>query len=170
MPLTRYLSTLTYGAGSVACVLLQEGDNLGLLSWWAATADHSWTLTRQLHKLMLVISQTHLQTKQTYIISEVLLFLLLLEHQNKTTVISFKNVNSSIFVLADSNFLFSHCLFGHMLSILCCARKCVWVLCCSTSKESPEMTRAQSCFLLKALSSRWASPLFETCLRAIKYD
>lgn len=27
-----------------------------------------------------------------------------------------------------------------------------------TSSESPDITRAQSCFLLKALSSRWASP------------
>lgn len=128
IPLTRHLSTLTYGAGSVAGVLLQKGDDLGLLSWWAAAADHSWTLTRQLHELVLVIPQTQLQTKQTYIISEVLQFLLLLEHRNKTTAISLKDVNSSIFVLADSNFLFSHCLFGHMLSILCCARKCVSVV------------------------------------------
>lgn len=28
------------------------------------------------------------------------------------------------------------------------------------------MTRAQSCFLLKAFSSRWASPLVETCMKA----
>lgn len=27
-----------------------------------------------------------------------------------------------------------------------------------TSSESPDITSAQSCFLLKALSSRWASP------------
>lgn len=31
--LTRDLLTLTYGTGSVAGVLLQEGDDLGLLSW-----------------------------------------------------------------------------------------------------------------------------------------
>lgn len=40
----------------------------------------------------------------------------------------------------------------------------------STARESPEMTRAQSCFLLKALSSRWASPLFETCVTGTKHD
>lgn len=33
-----------------------------------------------------------------------------------------------------------------------------------TSSESPDITRAQSCFLLKALSSRWASP------RVVTYD
>lgn len=31
-----------------------------------------------------------------------------------------------------------------------------------TSRESPEMTRAQSCFLRKAFSSRWASPRLVT--------
>lgn len=61
MLLPHYLSTLAYGAGSVGCVLLEERDNLGLLSRGAATADHGWTLTRQLDKLMLVIPQTHLQ-------------------------------------------------------------------------------------------------------------
>lgn len=33
---------------------------------------------------------------------------------------------------------------------------------CFTSRESPDMTSAQSCFLLKAFSSRWASPLLDT--------
>ncbi len=32
-----------------------------------------------------------------------------------------------------------------------------------TSSESPDITSAQSCFLLKALSSRWASPRVVTC-------
>lgn len=31
-----------------------------------------------------------------------------------------------------------------------------------TSSESPEMTSAQSCFLLNAFSSRWASPRLAT--------
>lgn len=61
MLLPHYLSTLAYGAGSVGCVLLEERDNLGLLSRGAATADHGWTLTRQLDKLVLVIPQAHLQ-------------------------------------------------------------------------------------------------------------
>lgn len=55
---------------------------------------------------------------------------------------------------------------NHLLckdSWLCCME------CWCTSKESPEMTRAQSCFLLKAFSSRWASPLFDTCSRAKQY-
>lgn len=55
-----YLSTLTYGAGSVGCVLLEESDDLSFLSWRAATADHRRTLTRQLHKLVLIVPQTHL--------------------------------------------------------------------------------------------------------------
>lgn len=170
--LTCYLSTLTYGAGSVAGVLLQEGDDLGLLSWWAAAADHSWTLTCQLHKLMLVISQTHLQTKQTYRISEVLSFYFYF--LSKTSEIKQQWSVSRMWTLP---YLFWPTLTFYSLiaclatcSASSAARGSVWVLCCSTSKESPEMTRAQSCFLLKALSSRWASPLFETCLRAIKYD
>lgn len=67
-------------------------------------------------------------------------------------------VNSKVFVLAKK----------YTLNIIGCAS--VTALRCSTSKESPEMTRAQSCFLLKAFSSRWASPLFETCLRATQYN
>lgn len=55
-----YLSTLTYGAGSVGCVLLEESDDLSFLSWRAATADHRRTLTCQLHKLVLIVPQTHL--------------------------------------------------------------------------------------------------------------
>lgn len=55
------LSTLTYGTCSVGCVLLEERDDLGLLRRGAATADDRWTLTRQLHKLMLIIPQAHLQ-------------------------------------------------------------------------------------------------------------
>ena len=51
---------LTYGTGSVGCVLLEKVDNLGFLSGGAATADYCWTLTRQLHKLMLIVPQTHL--------------------------------------------------------------------------------------------------------------
>lgn len=34
---------------------------------------------------------------------------------------------------------------------------------CLTSRESPDMTKAQSCFLRKAFSSRWASPRLATC-------
>lgn len=34
------------------------------------------------------------------------------------------------FVLAEKYFLFSHCLFGCILSIICCARKYGCVLCC----------------------------------------
>ena len=32
--------------------------------------------------------------------------------------------NSNALVLAEDFFLFSHCLFGCILSIICCARKC----------------------------------------------
>lgn len=42
-------------------MLLEERDDLGLLSGRAATADHRRTLTRQLHELVLVIPQAHLQ-------------------------------------------------------------------------------------------------------------
>lgn len=48
-------SLLAYGTGSVGFVLLEERDNLGLLGWGTATADHGWTLACQLNKLMLVI-------------------------------------------------------------------------------------------------------------------
>lgn len=65
MPRPRYLSTLAYGTGSVGCVLLQERDDLRLLSRGAATADHCWTLTCQLYKLVLVIPQAHLQQMET---------------------------------------------------------------------------------------------------------
>lgn len=34
-----------------------------------------------------------------------------------------------------------------------------------TSRESPDMTSAQSCFLRKAFSSRWASPRLVTCTK-----
>lgn len=51
---------LTYGTGSVGCVLLEQVDDLGFLSGGAATADYRRTLTRQLHKLMLIVPQTHL--------------------------------------------------------------------------------------------------------------
>lgn len=54
-------SELTDGAGSVGRVLLQEPDDLGLLSGGAAAADHGRTLTGQLHELVLVVPQTHLQ-------------------------------------------------------------------------------------------------------------
>lgn len=51
---------LPYGTGSVGCVLLEQVDDLGFLSGGAATADYRRTLTRQLHKLMLIVPQTHL--------------------------------------------------------------------------------------------------------------
>ena len=38
----------------------------------------------------------------------------------------------------------------------------VWGRTSLTSRESPEMTSAQSCFLRKAFSSRWASPRLVT--------
>lgn len=60
---------LTYGTGPVPSVLLQEGDDLSLLGGGAAAADHSWTLARQLHKLVLVIAQTHLRRKTANITS-----------------------------------------------------------------------------------------------------
>lgn len=45
-------------------MLLEQRDDLGLLRRGAAAADHRWTLTRQLHKLVLVEAQTHLDTRQ----------------------------------------------------------------------------------------------------------
>lgn len=60
---------LTYSTGPVTGVLLQEGDDLSLLGGGAAAADHSRTLARQLHKLVLIVAQTHLHRKTTNIIS-----------------------------------------------------------------------------------------------------
>lgn len=52
---------LTYGAGAVVGVLLEQSDNLGLLGGRAAAAHHCRALARQLHKLMLIVAQAHLQ-------------------------------------------------------------------------------------------------------------
>lgn len=54
---------LTYGAGEFARALLQQPDYLSLLSRGASAANHSGTLTRKLHELILVVLQTDLQVK-----------------------------------------------------------------------------------------------------------
>lgn len=54
-------SSLAYSTGSVGGVLLEERDDLGLLGWGTAAADHGRTLACQLNKLMLIITQTHLR-------------------------------------------------------------------------------------------------------------
>ena len=55
------VTLLTYGTAAVVGVLLEQLDDLGLLSGRAAAAHHRRALARQLHKLMLVVPQTHLQ-------------------------------------------------------------------------------------------------------------
>lgn len=52
---------LTYSAGEFACALLQQPNYLGLLSGGASAANHSGTLTRKLHELILIVFQTNLQ-------------------------------------------------------------------------------------------------------------
>lgn len=59
------LSRLTYSTGEFASALLQQADYLGLLGRSTATTHHGRTLTRQLHKLILIELQTHLQEKQS---------------------------------------------------------------------------------------------------------
>lgn len=55
---------LTYGAGELPRALLQQTHDLSLLGGGASAANHSGTLTRKLHELVLVVFQTNLQEKQ----------------------------------------------------------------------------------------------------------
>lgn len=56
----------TDSTGEFARALLQQSDDLRLLSGGAAATDHSRTLTRQLHELVLVIFEANLQeTRQS---------------------------------------------------------------------------------------------------------
>lgn len=52
---------LTYSTGEFACALLQQPDYLCLLSGRASAADHSGTLTCELHELIFIVFQTNLQ-------------------------------------------------------------------------------------------------------------
>lgn len=54
-------NVLTHSTREFACALLQQPDDLSFLRWSTATAHHSRALARQLHKLILIILQAHLQ-------------------------------------------------------------------------------------------------------------
>lgn len=61
----------TDSTGEFACALLQQSDYLGFLSGGAAATDHSGTLTRKLHELVLVVFEANLQgTDQNGKVSE----------------------------------------------------------------------------------------------------
>lgn len=55
------LILLTHSTGELAGAFLQQSDYLSLLGGGTAAANHSGTLARQLHKLILVVFQTNLQ-------------------------------------------------------------------------------------------------------------
>ena len=52
---------LTHGTGELAGAFLQQPDDLGLLRGGTAAAHHRGALARQLHELILVVLQTHLE-------------------------------------------------------------------------------------------------------------
>lgn len=63
----KWPSLLTDSTRALSCVLLQQLHDVGLLCGRAAAAHHSGALASQLHELVLIIPETHLQHSAHYI-------------------------------------------------------------------------------------------------------
>lgn len=162
----------TDSTGEFACALLQQSDYLGFLSGGAAATDHSGTLTRKLHELVLVIFEANLQgTDQNGKVSEQKR-----PHEANLNCRSQSELKFSCGLKPKSNRRhhfqrgFSRRAPDHHAPDTSHSLHVQWggytrTHFQFTSSESPDITSAQSCFLLKALSSRWASPRVVTYQR-----
>lgn len=161
----KRLPPLTDSAGEFSCALLQEPDDLRLLGGGASAANHSRTLARQLHELVLVILQTDLREQDRRVSNgsgrnsqptsaaapRVIHFTC-----SSTPTVAWREGGSD----HRNHFQRRYSGCGSII-----VRRSGFHKVELTSSESPDITRAQSCFLLKALSSRWASPRVVTCGR-----
>lgn len=191
-PQVRCGQGLTNGAGALARVLLQEFHNVSLLGGWAAAAHHSRALAGQFYKFMLIVPQANLEHRPGHCpataahpsVQGLPTSRCVRSHRHRSELLQAlpadKHIRQATTGLLNKSQRCAKAAWGTDLTLKALSplagnadtrdtdrwadrRPCAGLGTSLTSRESPDMTSAQSCFLRKAFSSKWASPRLATC-------